>query len=104
MIDLKDLRENPQRYKTAAQQKRIDVDIDRLLELDAKRRELDSRRQQLTAEKNAAGKPMGPLMGKLKEAPPAEQAAIQDEVNKIQARSAELKQQEQLLETQVTEL
>ena len=51
MIDLKDLRENPDRYRTAAKQKRIDVDIDRLLQLDSQRRALDSKRQQLTAEK-----------------------------------------------------
>lgn len=104
MIDLKDLRENPQRYKRAAELKRIPVDIDRLLELDAKRRELDSRRQQITAEKNAAGKQIGPLMGKLKKAPAAEQAAIQAEVDKIQARSGELKKEEQSLEQQVAEL
>ena len=53
MIDLKDLRENPDRYRRAAQLKRIDVDIDRLLELDARRRQLDAERQKLTAEKNA---------------------------------------------------
>jgi seryl-tRNA synthetase len=56
MIDLKDLRDNPERYKRAAQLKRFDVNIDRLLELDAKRRSLDNQRQQLTAEKNAIGK------------------------------------------------
>jgi seryl-tRNA synthetase len=44
MIDLKDLRENPETYRRAAKLKRIDVDIDRLLELDAKRRSLDSQR------------------------------------------------------------
>ena len=51
MIDLNDLRENPDRYRTAAKQKRIDVNIDRLLELESARRELDAKRQQLTAAK-----------------------------------------------------
>ena len=41
MIDLKDLRENPEKYRTAAQQKRISVDIDRLLQLDSSTAPLD---------------------------------------------------------------
>ena len=36
MIDLKDLRDNPDKYRKAAQLKRIDVNIDQLLELDSK--------------------------------------------------------------------
>ena len=56
MIDLKDVRENPDRYREAARLKRIDVNIDQLLELESRRRSLDAKRQQLTAEKNAIGK------------------------------------------------
>ena len=104
MIDLKDLRENPERYKRAAQLKRIDVNIDRLLELDAQKRSLDAQRQQLTAEKNAIGKQIGQLQGKLKKAPPAEQAAIQEEVKTLQARPTELKHKEQALEGEVAQI
>jgi seryl-tRNA synthetase len=104
MIDLKDLRENPERYKRAAQLKRIDVNIDRLLDLDAQKRSLEAQRQQLTAEKNAIGKQIGQLQGKLKKAPPAEQAAIQEEVKTLQARPTELKQKEQTLEAEVAQL
>jgi len=42
MVDLKDLRDNPDRYRDAARLKRIDVDIDRLLALDSERRGLES--------------------------------------------------------------
>jgi seryl-tRNA synthetase len=104
MIDLKDLRDNPERYKRAAQLKRIDVNIDRLLELDAKRRSLDNQRQQLTAEKNAIGKEIGQLAGKLKKAAPSEQAVLQDHMKRLQARPTELKQQEQALDAQVAEI
>jgi seryl-tRNA synthetase len=104
MIDLKDLRDNPERYKRAAQLKRIDVNIDRLLELDSKRRSLDNQRQQLTAEKNAIGKEIGQLAGKLKKAAPSEQAALQDHMKRLQARPTELKQQEQALDAQVAEI
>ena len=59
MVDLKDLRENPDKYRQAAQKKRIAVDIDSLVEMENQRRSLDIRRQQLTAEKNAIGKQIG---------------------------------------------
>jgi seryl-tRNA synthetase len=80
------------------------VDIDKLLELDAKRKGLDASRQQITAEKNSIGKQIGQLAGKLKKAAPAEQAALQGEMQKLQARPTELKQQEQALDAQVAEL
>ncbi|MGE5610823.1 MAG: serine--tRNA ligase [Bacillota bacterium] len=104
MIDIKDLRENPDRYRKAAKQKRIEVDIDRLLELDAKFRALDLQRQQLTAEKNQIGKQIGQLAGKLKKASGAEKAALQEEMKKLQARPTELKTTEQKLEAEAGEL
>src|SRR5258708_3486030 len=104
MIDLKDLRENPDRYRRAAKLKRIDVDVDKLLALDATRRQLDAERQQLTAEKNALGKQIGPLAGKVKKAPPSEQAALQDQLQRLQGRAGELKAREQELEPQIADL
>jgi seryl-tRNA synthetase len=104
MIDLKDLRENPDRYRRASKLKRIEVDIDKLLELDGKRRQLDSQRQQLTAEKNAIGKQIGQLAGRIKKAPPAEQSQLADEMKRLQARPTELKGQEQTLDAAVAEL
>ena len=35
MIDIKEIRENPQRFKQAAKNKNIEVDIDRLMAIDA---------------------------------------------------------------------
>lgn len=104
MIDLKDLRENPDRYRKAAQLKRINVDIDALLDLDAKRRALDARRQQLTAEKNQIGKQIGQLAGQIKKASPADQQKLQEEMKKLQGRPTELKQSEQALEVEIAEL
>jgi seryl-tRNA synthetase len=104
MIDIKDLREHPEPYRTAAKLKRIDVDIDRLLDLDAKHRAIELQRQQFTAEKNQIGKQIGQLAGRLRKAPPAEQAALQEQMKRLQTRPTELKQQEQVLETQAAEL
>src|SRR4051794_35529366 len=104
MVDLKDLRDNPDRYRDAAKLKRIDVDIDRLLALDAQRRALEAQRQQLTADKNAIGKQIGPIKGKLKKATDGERVSLEAEAAKLEARATELKQQEAGLEAKVAEL
>ena len=104
MIDLKDLRQNPEAYRQAAMQKRINVDIDRLLELESKHRAIEIERQQITAEKNQIGKQIGQMAGKLKKAPPTEQAALREEMKKLQARPTELKAGEQKLEAEAAEL
>src|SRR5687768_15046232 len=104
MIDLKDVRENPDRYREAAKLKRIDVDIDKLLNLDSRRRALDAKRQQLTAEKNAIGKQIGQLAGKLKSAPANQKASLQEEMAKLQARPTELKRDEQALADEIAAL
>ena len=104
MVDPRDLRENPDRYRNAAKLKRIDVDIDRLLALDARRREAELRRQQLTAEKNQSGKLIGQLQGQLKKAPPDQRPAIEEQIKAAQARPAELKLEETQLAAEVAEL
>lgn len=100
MIDLKDLRDNPQRYRDAARLKRIQVDIDHLLELDASYRQIEQERQQLTAEKNQIGKQIGALAGRLKSAAPDQQPALQEEMKRLQARPTQLKAREQELQSQ----
>jgi len=85
MVDLKDLRENPQKYREAARKKRITVDIDSLIEMENKRRALDARRQQVTAEKNGIGKQIGQLAGQLKKASGEQQKQLQEEMKKAAA-------------------
>ena len=104
MVDLKDVRDNPDRYRNAARLKKIDADVDRLLELDDKRRTLEQRRQQLTAEKNQSGKEIGQLQGQLKKAPPDQQPALQEKIKALQARPAQLKQEEAKLSDEVAQL
>jgi len=104
MIDLKDLRENPDRYREAARLKRIDVDIDRLLELEGRHRALEAERQQLTAEKNQIGKQIGQLAGRLKKAAAGEREGMAEEMKCLQARPTELKALEQKLEVEAGEL
>ena len=102
MIDLKDLRENPDRYRTGAARKQMAVDIDRLLELDTKRREALSEQESLRAEQNRlskeTGAKIGPLMGQLKKAEGDERTRIQAEVDAIKAAPAALKEKIQSLQ------
>lgn len=52
MIDIKEIRRNPEAYKQAAKRKRIDVDLDLLVELDKECRNLQGQVEALQAERN----------------------------------------------------
>ena len=66
MIDLKQLRDDPERFKEGARAKNSSVDIDRLLELDAEKRRLQGHQEEARAEQKRLGKETGPQIGKLK--------------------------------------
>lgn len=104
MIDLKDLRENPDKYLQASKQKRIDADIPTLLELDKHYRGLLTRQQNLTAEKNQISKQIGQIVGKLKKASDEEKAKLEAEKEALQARPAAIKVQEDVLQTELDSL
>jgi seryl-tRNA synthetase len=78
MIDLKDLRENPEKYRRGAQLKGVAAQVEALLEADGQRIAAQQEFEQLRAQQNAASRDIG----KLKD-PTAKQAAI--------AQMAELK-------------
>ena len=52
MLDIKFIRENPEKVKKGCQNKQVKVDIDKLLELDKKRREYLKEAESLRAEEN----------------------------------------------------
>src|SRR3989344_5766836 len=64
MIDLKLLRENPDSVKKAAKDKNVAVDIDHILEIDAKHRELYQLVQQLRTDRNKYAKEQNIEKGK----------------------------------------
>jgi len=90
MIDMKQVRDNPDLYIQAAKNKRIDANIPRLVEIDARLRDAKSRLQEIAAEKNRIGKSIPKLKG------PEKDAAL--------ARLAELKPQEGPLEEEIKTL
>ncbi len=63
MIDIKEIRENPERFKEAAKNKNIDVDIDRLIALDAELLAAKQQLQNIATEKNRIGKSIPKLNG-----------------------------------------
>lgn len=108
MIDLKALRENPQRFIDGARAKNFNVDINRLLELDTARREALTVQEQARAEQKKVSKELGPkigtLKGRLKSAAPDEQEALKAELADLEAVPASLKRTVQDAEATVAQL
>ena len=102
MIDLKDLRTDPDRYRRGARAKGSGVDVDELLRLDERVRELLQRRQELAAEKNRIGKEIGTLAGRLKRAAGDERDALQEQMQAMQQRPAAIKGEEAELAAELT--
>jgi seryl-tRNA synthetase len=105
MIDLKALRDDPDRFREGARRKRINVNIDRALELDASRRELLAEQESLRAEQKRIEKEIGPklgqLMGRLKKADGAERESLEQEAGELRAAPTKLKEQIQALEARI---
>jgi seryl-tRNA synthetase len=95
MIDLKDLRSNPDRYRDGAAAKGIAVDIDQILALDAERRVIQQEQENARAEQKKISKEIGPQIGKLKgalkKAADGDKAAIEAEIKSLEARPLALK-------------
>ncbi|MEO0483395.1 MAG: aminoacyl--tRNA ligase-related protein, partial [Planctomycetota bacterium] len=108
MIDLKQLRDDPDRFRDGARKKGVDVSIDRILELDAQRRSLQTEQEALRAEQKSIEKAIGPelgkLMGRLKKAEGDERAALEAEAAELRNKPAALKTRIQSLDDQLVEV
>jgi len=105
MIDLKQLRENPERFRTGAANKRVAVDIDRVLELDTAKRAAVTEQEAFRAEQKKLAKETGPKIGqlaaRLKAVGDDEKSAIQAEIDSIKSAPAALKEQIRLLDERI---
>jgi len=96
MIDIRALRENPERFRTGAANKQMDpAKVDQLLALDQRYRQLVTRQQELTSEKNRIGKQIGQIAGQLKKAGDDRKAELREQMKALQARPNEIKAEEQ---------
>ncbi|MEM6560556.1 MAG: serine--tRNA ligase [Planctomycetota bacterium] len=90
MIDLKDLRQNPDRYRRGVARKQMDVDLDALIALDADRREAQRTFETLRAEQNAASKAIGKASKEERPALIAEVGKMKDAVHGAEAQAKKL--------------
>ena len=108
MIDIKLLRENPQRFIDGAAAKNIDVDIALLLELDEQKRVLTRQREEHRAEQKKLSKEIGPQIGKLKSqlksADEEARAEIETKLTELEAKPISLKSDIQALDNSIAEI
>ncbi|MEE9212508.1 MAG: serine--tRNA ligase [Phycisphaeraceae bacterium] len=105
MIDLKDLRDHPGKYRKGTTDKGMDPAlVDELLRADTELRADMTQREQLVAEKNRIGKQIGQLAGQLKQADPSQQATLNEQMTTLQARPNQIKTQQGQLEDRIRKL
>jgi seryl-tRNA synthetase len=85
MSDIKDLRENPDKYRKAAELKRMSVDVSAVLQLDSKALAAQQEFERLRAEQNEASK----QIGRLKDAAQKQEAIAKVGALKSQVKDAE---------------
>lgn len=97
MIDLRVLRENPDLVRRAAQHKGMAVDIDRVLAVDRRRRELETEFNQLRNQQKTAGEEMA-------RAPQAERAGLAQRLSELKQRVKQLEQERAAAEAEQAQL
>lgn len=100
MLDLKQIRENPQNVQ-AALGKRGGYDLSRLLDLDQQQRKLGTERSELQARSNEVGKKVGQAIksGAAPDGP--EVVALKEEGNQVKAQIQDLEPQERELKAEI---
>ncbi|UCE48540.1 MAG: serine--tRNA ligase [Phycisphaerales bacterium] len=100
MIDIKQIRENPHRFAAAAKAKKFDVDVDRLIEVDAKLRHDKVMLQNIATDKNRIGKSISTLSGDEKDSAlltlselKSDEIGLQKEIRELQPEFDALMQQ-----------
>ncbi len=105
MIDLKDLRANPDKYRAGMVNKGYPAELlDQLLAANAELRPLITRREQITAEKNQIGKEIGKLAGQMKKADADQKQALQQQMQDLKGKPDSLKEEEASLTGKLAEL
>ncbi|MBN2589365.1 MAG: serine--tRNA ligase [Sedimentisphaerales bacterium] len=100
MIDIKVIRENPEKFKTASAAKHFNVDIDKLIEVDAELKVIKQKLQDISTDKNRIGKSIPKLAPDEKQAAMSQLAELKenelkynDELKELQPQFDELMQQ-----------
>ena len=100
MLDIKDIRKNPEKYKNGLAKKNVVGQVEKLLELDKQRREKITRADQLKAVRNKVSKEIGELKreGQSAEDKIQEMRKVADEIKELDNEVADLEtERDQLL-------
>jgi len=100
MIDIKKIRENPEKFKKAAKDKNFNVDIERLLDLDSQLLSVKKQLQDISTDKNRIGKSIPKLSANEKQSALSElsqlkkqEAKYDEDIKRIKPEFDELMQQ-----------
>jgi seryl-tRNA synthetase len=99
MLDLKFVRQNPEIVRQALINKRVDVDLDRILALDVERRQVLGEVEQLKAKRNDVSKQVGVLKKQGQDASTviAEMGNIGDRIKELDERGKQVEEELQAL-------
>ncbi len=97
MIDIRLIREQPELVREAAAKKGIEFDVDALLELDARRRALETEFNALRHQQKVAGE-------KIAKAPREQKAELSRELGQLKQRIKQIQQQQAELQEHIREL
>ncbi len=90
MIDIKQIRENPEKFQAACEAKKFDVDVHRLLEIEFELRDRKSLLQDISTDKNRIGKSISTLSGGDKESALSQLSELKRSEIEFQERIKEL--------------
>jgi len=97
MIDIRQIRDNPQQFKDACSAKKFDFDIDRLIAVDAELKTVKQQSQDVSTEKNRIGKSIPKL-------PADEKQSALLQLSQLKQREAEYNERLESLQPQFDEL
>lgn len=104
MLDLKQIRENPDQVQARLNRRGGGYDLDPILTLNQQQRELEGERSQLQARSNEIGKAVGQKMKSGAKPDDPEIVALKDEGNQVKAQLSDLEPRERDLKEQVQTL
>lgn len=104
MLDIKLIRENPQLIQERLNGRSGKYDIEPILQLDRKQREIEATRSQLQARSNEIGKIVGQKIKSGINAQSPEIQGLRDEGNSIKAQLSELEPEEKVLKAEIEQL
>jgi len=93
MIDIKQIRENPEKFKVAATAKNFNVEIDKLLVIDTELKNVKQQLQDISTDKNRIGKSIPKLPPDQKQSALAELAELKERESKYNEEIKELQPQ-----------